>query len=49
LQAVYFPWIGLLAAAIENHDGQICTYWRERYSDDELFLKAGILTGLLPD
>jgi hypothetical protein len=35
--------------ADENHDGQICAYWRERYSDDELFLKAGILTGSLPD
>jgi hypothetical protein len=34
--------------AAENHDGQICAYWRDRYSDDELFLKAGILTGSVP-
>jgi len=35
-------------SAVENHDGQICDYWRERYSEDELFLKTGLIIGSLP-
>lgn len=33
----------------EFHDGKICEYWRARYTDEVLFLKAAILTGSLPD
>lgn len=29
----------------EFHNGEICEYWRTRYTDEELFLKAGIVAG----
>jgi SAM-dependent methyltransferase len=32
-------------SAPEFHDGDICDYWRERYADQDLFLKAALLVG----